>query len=1026
MASSFGRWLDELRAKRQRWVDASHENNFDRGIWNATVEKYADPTHFIFELLQNAEDTGATWARFLLETGAIVFEHDGRPFNRGDIEGITGIGNTTKLEEANKIGCFGIGFKSVYVVADRPEVHCAIEGMPIAFAIRDLVVPELIPTAHSAPTTRIILPLALDRAAGSLLGTRNALDKSGSRSLLFLKTLTRLEWIDEAGTSTCVVEDGEDGVRSLRSKMRDNPAFSERFVVLTRPVNREADLRHYSVKIALRLNDGGEIVPEPSTTRLAVFFETEDLTGLYFQVHGPFQLTDNRANIKREDPWNTRLIVELSQLLADTLPELRAQDMIKRSFLEVMPNAGDDLPEQWRPMRAAIVAAFQEQDLVPANSGGHVAGRVAVRGPAEIRDFLGDDGLADFGALPDRRWAVGGMRASRAEAFLATLEMREWGYAEFLEAFQRAFGWSWNRNETADAKARSWFDALPDQQVQRFYMLVDTACAAQRNQPFFSHLSFVRIEDGTRVKPGDAFLSPADESEEQEAAAHGLALVRSALTRTGRARGKAIEQFLLKTGVRQISERDYLSAIIRANYSGSATPPTSDRHFQHMRRFLRWHVDTGDHDLFVHAVFLRVEGAVGYRKPENVYLGAPFVENSLSRIYGGKVKGRERLPLWSGYTKLKREELVALTKAVGVEVALTVEETRISRDHPMRGELFSGFGGTRTTSTETNSDYTIRHLSGLLALRDVEVSRMIWKAVSAAGEVCMYAHHAPNQAYECKRALSTLAVSLRKSAWVPAKDGTLRRPSAMTSSELISGFSVVGNSVWLSVIGFGEDQRQQSEEHKARRLAAESIGLPAELADQLHNLPPDALKTLGAELLQRIENGAYSTPQFPERVSPNPERRAQRLATRAQAAPAKSYELRSRSVRTSDKDARQLARPYLRDLYTNASGEMVCQACHLVMPFRLDDGAHYFEAPEFLQSASAELAENHLALCPNCCAKWQNANSATDAELRKALATADVLELSVTLAGHLVRLRFVQVHIEDLRTIFGVLAENSS
>jgi hypothetical protein len=252
------------------------------------------------------------------------------------------------------------------------------------------------------------------------------------------------------------------------------------------------------------------------------------------------------------------------------------------------------------------------------------------------------------------------------------------------------------------------------------------------------------------------------------------------------------------------------------------------------------------------------------------------------------------------------------------------------------------------------------------------------------------------------------------------------RPGAITASELPTGFSAVGNDAWLSVIGFGEDQRQRSEQHKARRLAAESIGLPAELADQLQLLPPDTLKTLGAELLQRIASGAYAPPQFPERTSANPERRAARLAARAQTAPTKSYETRSRSVRTSDKDARQLARPYLRDLYTNESGEMICQACHLAMPFRLDDGAHYFEAPELLQSVSAEVAENHLALCPTCCAKWQNANSTSDAELHIAIVSGEGLEVRVTLAGEAGRLRFVQVHIEDLRTIFGAFAENTS
>lgn len=71
-------------------------------------------------------------------------------------------------------------------------------------------------------------------------------------------------------------------------------------------------------------------------------------------------------------------------------------------------------------------------------------------------------------------------------------------------------------------------------------------------------------------------------------------------------------------------------------------------------------------------------------------------------------------------------------------------------------------------------------------------------------------------------------------------------------------------------------------------------------------------------------------------------------------------------MRATDKEVRQLARPYLRDLYTKPDGEIICQACHLGMPFRLEDGTPYFEAPELLQSSSAELAENHLALCPTC------------------------------------------------------------
>jgi hypothetical protein len=82
------------------------------------------------------------------------------------------------------------------------------------------------------------------------------------------------------------------------------------------------------------------------------------------------------------------------------------------------------------------------------------------------------------------------------------------------------------------------------------------------------------------------------------------------------------------------------------------------------------------------------------------------------------------------------------------------------------------------------------------------------------------------------------------------------------------------------------------------------------------------------------------------------------------------------------------------------------------------------EAPEFLQSASAELRENHLALCPTCCGKWQNANSTSDDEIASAVEGAAAPEIAVPLAGETTRLRFVDEHFEDVRTIFNVVSRN--
>ena len=48
-----------------------------RGIWNSVVEKYSEAAHFVLELLQNADDAGATKARFVLSGKQLVFAHNG-------------------------------------------------------------------------------------------------------------------------------------------------------------------------------------------------------------------------------------------------------------------------------------------------------------------------------------------------------------------------------------------------------------------------------------------------------------------------------------------------------------------------------------------------------------------------------------------------------------------------------------------------------------------------------------------------------------------------------------------------------------------------------------------------------------------------------------------------------------------------------------------------------------------------------------------------------------------------------------
>ena len=98
--------IEELAQTRQRWIDASKENHFEEGIKRLLTELYPDNAHFIYELLQNAEDTHASKVRFTLSNEKIVFEHNGRRlFDYNDVESITNIGANNKRDDCRSCGC---------------------------------------------------------------------------------------------------------------------------------------------------------------------------------------------------------------------------------------------------------------------------------------------------------------------------------------------------------------------------------------------------------------------------------------------------------------------------------------------------------------------------------------------------------------------------------------------------------------------------------------------------------------------------------------------------------------------------------------------------------------------------------------------------------------------------------------------------------------------------------------------------------------------------------------------------------
>ncbi len=142
---------EEIRAKKKE----EYGTEFTNYSW-IFVDQYKDRTHFLFELLQNAEDEKATYVNIELHQDMVVIEHNGGIFSKADVISITNIGKSTKKEKSNgKIGKFGIGFKSVYAYTNAPRIYSG----DYSFEIHELVYPYSIdPKQIATGITRIEIP----------------------------------------------------------------------------------------------------------------------------------------------------------------------------------------------------------------------------------------------------------------------------------------------------------------------------------------------------------------------------------------------------------------------------------------------------------------------------------------------------------------------------------------------------------------------------------------------------------------------------------------------------------------------------------------------------------------------------------------------------------------------------------------------------------------------------------------------------------------------------------------------------
>jgi hypothetical protein len=164
---------------------------------------------------------------------------------------------------------------------------------------------------------------------------------------------------------------------------------------------------------------------------------------------------------------------------------------------------------------------------------------------------------------------------------------------------------------------------------------------------------------------------------------------------------------------------------------------------------------------------------------------------------------------------------------------------------------------------------------------------------------------------------------------------------------------------------------------------------------------------------------------FPQRPVRNPELRSQRVRAQASETPAKTTQVRSRMVPVGYGIAKEEARLYLREQYTNENSIMFCQACRSSLPFRLASGEHYFEAVDAFVNGSKRFRESFLAMCPNHSAMFEHANAARETFF-ELIAEATEPMIEIVLAGNQVTIEFTEQHLIDIQVCLDSLTHEQT
>lgn len=992
-------------------------------------DAYPDEAHFVYELLQNAEDAKASVVQFELFDDHLVLTHDGeRLFTESDVEAITDVSKTGKGDGRETIGRFGIGFKSVFKYTESPKIYSG----EFSFEITDFVLPRAIPPRDEQNVlTTFIFPFNSPKKnpGEAYLEVKAGLEQLSETTLLYLSNLQAIVWKVGSTQGAIHREEHSDAHIEILKKQDGKGEQKSHWLRFNAPVRGIENQRvaiafnlefigdHESYDAQIPLAKQLKIVPA-TKGKVSVFFPAEkETSGLRYHLHAPFAPELSRASIKNS-PENIPLFEQLGWLSGSALTQIKELGLLTGEFLAVLPNNDDELPDRYKVIREAVLGEMKFKELVPTHFGGFAPANRLVQARAAIKSLLSDKDLEFVtGKGYAVTWAIGAtQRNSNQDRFLSSLRIPHWDTQNLKELFEEQAIETDTWRGRVDPVVMNWLGSKSDEWHQALYALLNKYCEDEGDFGDLGQTRIVRLSNGKYSVPTKAYFPAAQPTKNDP-----LPRVSASILISGNKLPQqvAAKRFLEHVGVMVPGEREEVTQLLEARYGVEGDVPSDKTYIEDLQRFIAFSERYPEfRRLFVNPRLFRVESPnIEWCNSAFVYLDSPFLTTGLSAFYSAtNVGAQKQWPLSKWYLEcgIPVPQIVKFALFAGCVSKFEGLYVKSLCSRNPRWNYLSSAPGERLTSP-LDIDYSLTaSVEAALHSGNVEFSRLVWTTMCSAPVEILKARYRKNASGGSHYAHSNLVVSLKKAAWVPLKDGTFVTPMDAGRGSLREGFTFDSGYKWLEAVEFGVEMQRKAADTAARAAKRAEFGFASE--DDLQRAL--AFSKLPADEQERLlavgRSHSAEEIELPEHPVRNIDLRAQRVGEQAKQTPEKSSELRTRAVQTGYEAAKAEAKLYLMEQYTNRNGQMICQVCKDELPFKLPNGQYYFEAVEATESSPKRFRESFLALCPNHAAAFRFSNAQRNS-MQELIVTANDREIEIALGGEETTILFTEMHLADIR-----------